>query len=161
MTGHDQGDYAVERTSLPEQHTLVVRSTVSPAEIPAFMGAAFGRVSEVARADGMPISGPPFARVRPEDDGALTLEAGFPVGGVVLGQGDVKASHLPGGPVLRTTHLGDYAGTSRAYQALADYASEHGLRPAGDAWEVYLSEPDDAVPRTLVILPVRETATEG
>ena len=155
MTG--QGDYAIERTTLSEQHTLVVRGTIAAGEVPAFMGGAFARVSDVARADGIPLSGPPFARVHPEGDSLLALEVGFPVSGVVLGQGEVKASHLPSGPALRTTHLGDYAGTARAHQALTDFAAQHGLRPSGDAWEVYLSGPDVAVPRTLVVLPVEAT----
>ena len=52
MTGHDQGGYAIEHATLTEQPTLVVRGTIPPTQIPAFMGGAFARVSEVARADG-------------------------------------------------------------------------------------------------------------
>jgi effector-binding domain-containing protein len=152
--GDDHGDYAVERATLTKRPTLVLRGTIPATQVPAFMGSAFARVSQVARADGIPISGPPFARVHPEGDRELTLEVGFPVSGVVLGQGEVKASHLPSGQVLRTTHLGDYAGTARAHEALTAFASRHGLHASGDAWEVYLSEPDVAVPRTLVVLPV-------
>jgi effector-binding domain-containing protein len=41
------------------------------------------------------------------------------------------------------------------------YAAQHGLAPAGDAWEVYLDEPDVAQPRTLVVLPTRSAADTG
>lgn len=159
MTGRRAGTgYAVECTRLPDQRTLVVRDTVATAQIPDFLGAAFALVAEVAREDGIPISGPPFARVHPEGNDTLAFEAGFPVSGVALGQGKVKASHLPGSLVLRTTHVGSYEGTPGAHEALGDFAASHGLEPAGDAWEVYLSEPDVAVPRTTVVLPVVASA---
>lgn len=162
MTGPARGTaYRVERTTLSDQRTLVVRGTVGAQDIPDFMGRAFARVAEVARQDGIALVGLPFGRFRPSGDGRLDLEAGFPVAGVVLGQGDVKASHLPGGPVLRTTHLGDYSGTPGAHEALHEFAASHGLRPAGDAWEVYLSEPDVPEPKTLVVLPVEPIGSQA
>lgn len=148
-------EFHVESATLREQAALVVRGTVGQAHIGSFLGDALARVSEVARADGMNLSGPPFARVHPESDGRLSLEAGFPVSGMLLGQGDVKASHLPAGVVLRTTHRGDYGQAWKAHDALHAFAAGHGLRPAGDAWEVYLDSPDVVSPRTLVVLPVR------
>lgn len=153
--------YDVEPITLHDQQTLVMRDTVDEEGIAPFMGAAFTRVAEVAQQDGMFVCGPPFARVRPEPGGEIDLEVGFPVSGMVLGQGDVKASHLPGGPALRTTHRGDYSRSREAHEALYAYAAQHGLAPAGDAWEVYLDEPDVAQPRTLVVLPTRTAADTG
>lgn len=163
-TAQDRGSglaYEVEQVTLHDQPTLVVRDTVDEAGIGPFVGAAFARVAEVAGQDGMHVSGPPFVRLRPDADGAFELEAGFPVSGMVLGQGDVKASHLPGGPALRTTHRGDYARSRDAHEALHGYAAQHGLVPAGDAWEVYLDGPDVAQPRTVVVLPTRPGGGSG
>jgi effector-binding domain-containing protein len=151
-------EYQIESVTLPEQPTLVVRGTIGQGQFGSFLGAAFARVSEVAQADGMYVSGPPFARLHPEPDGTFTVEAGFPVSGMLLGQGDVKAAHLPGGSALRTTHRGGYAETRNAHEALHAYASGHGMSPAGDAWEVYLDGPDVAEPRTLVVLPIRPSS---
>jgi len=164
--GHGAGPgvasgYDVEQVTLQDQPTLVVRDTVDQEGIGPFVGAAFARVAEVAQQDGMYVSGPPFARIRPEPGGTFHLEVGFPVSGMVLGQGDVKASHLPGGPALRTTHHGDYSRSRAAHEALAAYAAEHGLTPAGDAWEVYLDGPDVEVPRTVVVLPTRTVTGPG
>ncbi|GAA4716679.1 hypothetical protein GCM10025782_12090 [Pedococcus ginsenosidimutans] len=153
--------YEVEQVTLQDQPTLVMRRTVDGQGIAPFMGAAFARVAEVAQQDGMFVCGPPFARVRPEPGGEVDLEVGFPVSGMVLGQGDVKASHLPGGPALRTTHRGDYSRSRVAHEALSAYAAQHGMAPAGDAWEVYLDGPDVAEPRTLVVLPTRPAADPG
>lgn len=148
-------DYEVEQVTLQDQPTLVVRDTVEEPAIGAFVGAAFARVAQVAGQDGIYLAGPPFARIRPEPDGSFVLEVGFPVSGMVLGQGDVKASHLPGGPALQTLHHGDYAKSREAHAALSAHAARHGLAPAGDAWEVYLDGPDAEEPRTLVVLPTQ------
>jgi effector-binding domain-containing protein len=148
-------EYLIESATLAEQPALVVRDTIGEREFAAFLAGAFGRVSEVAQSDGMYLSGPPFARLHPEPDGTFGVEAGFPVSGMLLGQGDVKASHLPGGPALRTLHRGGYAEARSAHAVLYAYASRHGLSPAGDAWEVYLDGAEVAEPRTLVVLPIR------
>jgi effector-binding domain-containing protein len=147
--------YQVESVTLHEQPVLVVRGSVAESRFAPFLGEAFGHVGGVAAGDGMYVSGPPFARIHPEADGTFTVEAGFPVSGMLLGQGDVKASHLPGGRALRTTHQGGYAEVHRAHEALHAYARDHGLEPGGDAWEVYLDGPEVAQPRTVVVLPVR------
>ncbi|GAB3437341.1 hypothetical protein GCM10027517_08700 [Phycicoccus ginsengisoli] len=147
--------YRIEPVTLHDETTLVVRGTVDEGNAGAFVGAALSRVARVAGADGMHIAGAPFARVHQGEEGVLEVEAGFPVTGVALGQGDVKVSHLPGGPALRTTHRGDYGGVARAVEALHAYAAEHRLTPTGDAWEVYLDTPDVPQPRTVVVLPTR------
>ena len=157
MTGETKpSEYQVEAVRLSEQPTLVVRARVGQDQLGSFIGGAFVRVREVAEADGIYVSGPPFARLGQEADGRLLVEAGFPVSGMLLGQGDVKASHLPGGPALQTIHRGGYAEARNAHQTLHAFAARQGMTPAGDAWEVYLDGPDVAQPRTLVVLPVRQ-----
>jgi effector-binding domain-containing protein len=148
--------YEIESVTLPEQPVLVVRGSVHESQFGPFLGKAFSLVAQVAAADGMYVAGPPFARLHPEPDGSFTVEAGFPVNGMFLGQGEVKASHLPSGPALRTTHRGGYAQARHAHEALLAHAATHGVSPDGDAWEVYLDGPEAAEPRTVVVLPVRQ-----
>lgn len=147
--------YRIELATLRDQATLVVRGTVGEPEIGAFLAGAFGRVPVVAQGNGITLSGPPFAKILPQADGSLHIEAGYPVSGMPLGQGVVMGSHLPGGPALRTTHRGDYAQARHAHEALHAFAACHDMRPAGDSWEVYVDEPDVAQPRTVVVLPIR------
>ena len=102
MTGETKpSEYQVEAVRLSEQPALVVRATVGQDQLGSFIGGAFVRVREVAEADGTYVSGPPFARLGQEADGRLLVEAGFPVRGMLLGEGDVKASRLPGGRCCR------------------------------------------------------------
>lgn len=145
--------YLIEVAELRSQPTLVVHGQVSPTEVGDFLGSAFAQVADVVRADGMSIGGQPFARFHPVDD-SWDVEAGFPVRGGLLGQAQVNASKLPGGPVLRTVHVGAYTDTGRAHQALQDWAEEHELAPAGDSWEVYLDAVGGGSPHTEVVLPV-------
>jgi effector-binding domain-containing protein len=147
--------YEVESVMLHQQPVLAVHGTVEQSGFAPFLGDAFARVGKVAASDGMYLSGPPFARIHPEDDGTFTLEAGFPVAGMLLGQGDVRASHLPAGRALRTTHRGSYEQVHLAHEALHTFAAGQGLVADGDAWEVYLDGPEVPRPRTLVVLPVR------
>lgn len=155
----DQAAYVVEEVTLPAQHTLVVRGEVAEVDIADFLARAFTEVARVAAGDGMPLNGPPFARVHVEPDGTMDVEAGFPVAGVLLGQGEVKASLLPGGSAVRTLHRGAYERTREAHAALHAYAAAHRLLELGDAWEVYLDDPDVPQPRTMVVLPTRTDAT--
>ncbi|OWY63184.1 hypothetical protein B7486_54480 [cyanobacterium TDX16] len=56
-------------------------------------------------------------------------------------------------------HVGPYDQVEPAYRAAAEWVTEHGGTLDGDAWEVYLSdpdvEPDPATWRTEVVQPYR------
>ena len=71
-----------------------------------------------------------------------------------------RPSELPGGQVAVTVHAGPCDQMERVYQALASLVSEHGGELAGDAWEVYFSdpsaEPDPATWRTEIVQPYRQ-----
>ena len=105
-------------------------------------------------------AGPPFARYHPLGEGRFEVEAGFPVAGPVEAAGEVVPSELPGGPVAVTVHTGSYDQMEPAYQALASWVADHGGQLAGDAWEVYYSDPaeqpDPAHWRTGVVQPYRQ-----
>ena len=94
-------------------------------------------------------------------EGRLEVEAGFPVSSPIEPNGDVQPSELPGGQVAVTVHVGPYDQMEPAYQALASWVTDHGGELAGDAWEVYFSdpstEPDPATWRTEIVQPYRQT----
>jgi effector-binding domain-containing protein len=147
--------YRIEATSLSRQRTLVVRGPVAPIELGGFLGYAFERVEKLIREYGFCAIGAPFARFGSSDDDRWEVEAGYPLRGDFTGRADVEASVLPGGPAVRTVHIGAYTDTEHARRALLEWAEEHSFEPAGDEWEVYLDGPERADPRTEVVLPVR------
>ena len=151
-------DYEVELVELSEQPTAAVSGDVEHDGIPGFLGHAFGEVMGLLARQGLQPVGPPFARYRATDDGGWHIEAGFPVGGTPTADGRVQPMSLPGGRAARTTHVGDYAELSAAYEAVTGWLTEHGYAVAGDPWECYLDGPEVAHPRTQVVFPCHEAS---
>jgi effector-binding domain-containing protein len=89
----------------------------------------------------------------------VDVEAGFPVAVPVRSDGTVQAGALPAGRVVQADHLGSYDSLRETYEAIERWMGEHGLEPADEMWEVYLSGPetdsDPASWRTHVVWPVR------
>jgi effector-binding domain-containing protein len=152
MTSTGTSRYTVSLADLAEQHTAVVCGHLPVEGIPAFLGGAFEEVAGAAQAQGLHLSGPPFARYRVGTDG-FDVEAGFPVSGPVTPTGRVEASTLPGGHVARTLHRGAYDEVAQAYQALESWVVDNSYTPTAAPWECYLDEPGVAEPRTEVFQP--------
>jgi effector-binding domain-containing protein len=146
---------------MPAQDVAVVRGMASQQEIAEFLATAFQHVAEVAGAQGLQITGPPFGRYRPNDDIHWEIEAGFPVSGTVEATDDVEPDTLPGGTVAQTTHVGAYDEVASAYQAVNAFAAERGYRPISDPWESYLDGPEVAEPRTELYLPCEPIQHHG
>ena len=143
-------DYQIEITELQEQSTAVVRGHVPHSGIGEFLGGAFGQV--MGALGESQVAGPPFARYDMTDDG-WDIEGGFPVAAPIPGAGAVEASTLPAGAAATTVHEGSYQELGGAYSALEAWLAENGYRPAGAPWEVYLNDPHEETPRTLVVWP--------
>lgn len=135
------------------QEAAVVRGTMRPEEIGAFVGQAFGEVLEALGAQGLHPTGPPFCRYRMLDD-SFEAAAGFPASGPVVPAGRVEPAVLPGGRVATTLHVGAYDELGHAYEQLMAWVAAEGLTPAGDSWESYLDGPEVPEPRTLVCVPL-------
>lgn len=148
--------YRVELVDRVPQEVAVVRGHVTVAEIPGFLGTAFGEVIQTLSAQGLAPAGPPFGRFVPGGDG-FDVEAGFPSTGSVTPAGRVVASELPGGPTAQVMHKGGYGEVAAAYQAAVEWVDEHGYAATAPPWETYLDEPGVAEPRTVVSLPCRRT----
>jgi effector-binding domain-containing protein len=69
--------------------------------------------------------------------GELAITAGVEVLAAFSADGDVQAAATPAGEVATTAHFGDYARLGGAYEALGQWCTASGRRPAGVNWEVY------------------------
>jgi len=149
----------IEIGTRAEQPTAVANSMVTVAEIGPWLGKAYGTVAASLAGQGTYPAGPPFARYRIIGEGRFEVEAGFPVAAPIKADGEVRPSSLPGGAAVSTMHVGPYDEMQPAYQTLADWVKSHGHELAGDAWEVYFSdpsvEPDPASWRTEIVQPYR------
>jgi effector-binding domain-containing protein len=140
MTTRDTHD--IELRTLVEQETAVEYATLPVAEIGPWLERAFAEVSIYLERKGAGPAGAPFARYRRLPDGLVEVEAGYPASTPTNGEGEVEPSDLPGGTAAATVHVGPYDGVEAATASLRAWIHERGGEPAGDAWEIYLTERD-------------------
>jgi effector-binding domain-containing protein len=152
--------YDIHAEARNAQVTAVAMATLTVAELPPWLGKAYAAVADLLTAQRAGPAGPPFARFHTLGGGRFKVEAGFPATRPIEGDGDVQPSELPGGQVAVTMHVGPYEQMEPGYAALASWVGEHGGELAGDAWEVYFSdpstEPDPATWRTEIVQPYRQ-----
>lgn len=153
---HDIESYRIDGQTLVEQATAAVQASLPTDQLGGWLSGAYEAVLAYLAEAGVSPAGPPYARFIFHDD-LVDVEAGFPVTTRIPGHARIIASSLPGGPAAVTTHHGPYEHLTAAYDAVAAWLDEHGLRPAGPHWEVYYTdprtEPDPARWRTDLIQP--------
>jgi effector-binding domain-containing protein len=151
--------YEISQVDLVESPTAVVRATLTVAQLGPWLAQAYGAVAAYLSVHGAGPVGMPFARYHPLGGDRFEVEAGFGATREVAGAGQVVASRLPGGPAVKTWHVGPYDALAGAYEAVEAWVREHGGTPAGDPWEIYhsdaVTEPDPASWRTEVVAPYR------
>lgn len=76
-------------------------------------------------------------------DGAIRLDVGVELDGSLPDGGDIVRSATPAGLAASVTHLGPYHQLGTAHQAIRDFCSAHGHKPAGPNWEIYGHWQDD------------------
>jgi len=130
-----------EIQDVPAQPTLVQRFEVAPDQIGAKLGEVLPAVFN--QAIGAKLSpGQPF--VRYHGTGAtMDMEAGVPVDRACEADGEIHASSLPACAAAVTVHQGPYTTLHETHAALATWAAEQRRKPAGGAWEVYITDPTD------------------
>ncbi len=126
-----------------EQPILAVRAKIKVAEIPSFVGRAFGEVAAYMQRKRIPMAGPPFSIYHAWSDDGFDVEAGFPAAKPEKGEGNVKASSLPGGKVATVMHVGRYEDLGKTYSTLENWMKAKGYVPGSCMWEVYLNSPEE------------------
>jgi effector-binding domain-containing protein len=145
-----------EFRTVREQPTAVLRATLGRRDVVGWFDAAFSTVADYLYRHGIAACGFPFARDHLLPDGSYLLEAGFPVPAEIEGDGEVRPSSLPGGPVVVARHIGSYADVADAYQAIDDWLKAEQAVRTGDAWEVYRGAGGDRAGYTTeVVQPFR------
>lgn len=133
--------YQIKLLELPDQPTLVMRTTTQVEKLPEFFGKAFGGImGYLDELEEYP-SGMPFGAYFNLVMSALEIEAGFPVARKIDGKGEIQAGMIPGGKFISTIHTGPYDSLKSAYDALVQWASKNGYEPSGVAYEYYLNDP--------------------
>jgi DNA-binding transcriptional MerR regulator len=125
---------AVSFARAPVRRLRVARTVGAPDDIGAAVGRCVARLADPA---------PPLWGVYPVDLAPeIEIAVGFPDP-----EGDLV---LPAGPEAVATHVGPYEHLALTYHALFAWVHERGLRPRGQVYETYLSDPTTTDPGQLV-----------
>ncbi len=153
--------YSIVSREIAEQPVLFVERRLKPSEIAATLAEVLGRVFQHGQRTGAAFAGQPFTRYVEWGPGMITMQAGMPIAAPGTTEGDVRAETLPGGTVATTIHTGAYDKLTEAHAAVEVWIEEHGFRPAGAPWEVYVTDPADypnpADWRTAIFWPIGKT----
>lgn len=148
----------VEFSERDPQTAMAVRVRSAVQDLPTAFDAGYRAIGAYLAEVGVPPVGAPFAIYHTMDMQALDVEMGFPVAGILPGNGDVYAMEIPGGMWATKLHLGPYDQVGPAYEVLMAAVAEKGFAPAGMSCEFYLNEPG-TVPieelQTLVGFPLQ------
>ena len=148
--------YQIVSRDLAAQITAVMRGEMPVDELGEWLADTYRAVQEHLGRIGMNPVGPPFARFTFLGD-VVAVEAGFPVGSEIAGDGRVEPSVLPCGLAAVTTHIGRYEDLRAAYDAVHEWLNAHRYMTAGPHWEVFFddphAEPDPSRWRTDVVVP--------
>lgn len=131
--------YHVELRTIDPQPALALRRSVRDTEIPAFMQQAIPQAIALAERHGADVKSV-YARyftMGPTFD----AEAGVVLDRAVEGEGEVRATGLPGGDVAYVMHVGPYEAMHAAYAALEQWMAANNRVAGAGPWEVYLSDP--------------------
>jgi effector-binding domain-containing protein len=141
----------------------VVRETVPMGELTAYFDRAFRTVMEVAAAQGVAATGPPFAAYHGMPGQSVDVSGGFPTAAAITPTRGVAMMTLPGGQAVQLLHAGSYDSLEESYGRLMTWMEHRGLARAPLMWETYLTEPqpdgDPSENRTLITWPVAEVST--
>ena len=140
-----------------DQRIVSLRGRTTPAELPLYVGRAFGRLYDRLGQVGLVPSGEPLAIYHEWGPDGVDVEACVPIVAGSLGVGFTERI-LPAATVAQTLHVGSYDSLMGAYEAVAAWIGPNGYREAGPSRERYLIGPGRDIPeadyRTQVETPI-------
>jgi effector-binding domain-containing protein len=151
-------DYQVTTHAIGPQPIVSIRERHPMADIPVFLGRAFGVLFERLGKLAITPAGPPLVIYHAFGPETIDAEVCVPVDELIAGSDVLMSRVLPAATVVRMLHVGPYEQLGTAYEALTDWIAIHGTKASGPVRERYLNDPaDGATPseyRTEVEMPV-------
>lgn len=152
--GPDQPEWI----DLPRRATVVVRDRVAMARIREFFDGAFAALGNAIATQQLVVTDAPFACYHGLPSDTVDIEVGFVTDSPVRAADGVGPGHLPACRAARLLHLGSFDTLGASWERLGAWIGAHDAIPAGQLWEIYLTEPhpdmDPADLRTELVWPV-------
>ncbi|MFF1908706.1 MerR family transcriptional regulator [Kitasatospora sp. NPDC058218] len=148
--------YPIAERDVRQQQVVFVQHHVTADRLPAFLGEAVEQLFAHLRAAGAPLSGPVFALHHGvvDQDGNGPIEVCAPTDAPVGPAGHIGVRLEPAHRQAYTElskGLSGYATMAGAFEALAAWLDERGLRPSASAREIYYPNWSDAGPDEHVV----------
>lgn len=141
------------------QITAAIQAEVPVGEIRELFDRAFPVLVRSIAAQGVEVTGPPFAYYPRMPGETIAVVIGFPVDRPVDTDGEVGPFELPGGQVVSGTHVGSYDTLAESYHELVAWSAAEGHHLGEAMWEIYLTDPeaqpDPDTWRTRMVWPLR------
>lgn len=142
---------------LPHQYTAQIRARTPVSGLPELLGRSYDQIEAAVQKSGLQIVGAPYTLYLNTDMDDLAVEIGFPINLKFDGDGDVSSGEIPAGRYAACVYEGPYSGIATAYESLAEWAQNQGIRPTGVSYEIYLNDPDGTPPselKTKILFPL-------
>lgn len=151
-------DYVIATRELGAQSIFSIRDRQITADLPMFLGAAFGELYGRLALLGAQPTGHPFVIYHALGPAEIDAEVCLPIESSASAAGRITSRELPAMTVARTLHVGRYEDLDAAYRALTEWIERNGFEAAGPVHERYLNGPGDGVEpteyRTEVEIPI-------
>ena len=134
-------EYKCEFLEKPAHPVLSIRTRASLEDIQKALGDAYGSLMQYMGELGENPADAPFVAYYNMDMSDLDMEVGFPVSKPISGRGEINQSEIPAGKQVSCIHIGPYAGSVPAYEALTKWVEENGYEAVGVVYEFYLNDP--------------------
>ena len=155
-------DYpGIEVTEVLSMPALSVKDSVSVTDIGTFLETYYPMLYMYALRNEASPTGHPYAIYHEPWDslGMNFMEAGINTTKQIDGENEIQSVMSPGGKAVKAIYFGPYEDVSLVYRAIKQYMEVLKLEPAGNPWEVYVTdpmqEPDPAKRETIVYFPVK------
>lgn len=132
-----------------ESQTLVYFRGISTQATPDIVEdfeAAYGAVESFIAEHSLEVTGPPLAINTLWEDNTYGYDAGSIVTagpqGEVAADSPVQVQQMYAGKVLRAVHYGSYDDMPQTYDQIEAFVATHGYAENGDAWDVWITDPD-------------------
>jgi effector-binding domain-containing protein len=139
-----------------------VMSFEKPLEVSAAMAKSYNELMGILQRARVPLNGHPFCLYPRWDESNMQMEmvCALPVDATTRLPASAKVAELPGGPVVKAIHMGNYATLGNTHDQIKKYLTYKNLEINGAPWEVYVTdpvtEPDTSKWITEVYYPVRK-----
>ncbi|HWB62988.1 MAG TPA: SRPBCC family protein [Chitinophagales bacterium] len=151
------GEYKV--ADLPAQTVLTVMDSCPANAIGPKLGALYGEIGAVMKANKLDFIGPVMAYYYSYSPEKVVLEAGVPVAKEVKGSGRVKCKTTPPTKALTVSFFGDYQYLNDGVGQVMDYMKKNNMEPTGPEREAYLTDPgvekNKMKVETRIIFPIK------